>query len=82
MRVKAVALSAVALLGTLAWPCAGPSETPHWSIAKVDFDPYGSGGFLSPANDSRANRSRSASSRMVNSISRQQSPMSRITWEW
>lgn len=55
MGVKAVALSAVALLGTVAWPCAGPSETPHWSIAKVDFDPYGSGGFLSPANDSRAN---------------------------
>ncbi len=55
MRVKAFAWGAVALMGTVAWPCAGPSESPTWSIAKVDFDPYGSGGFLSPANDSRAN---------------------------
>lgn len=44
-----------ALLGAIAWACAGPVESPTWSVEKSGYDPYGSGAILSPANDTRAN---------------------------
>ena len=45
----------IALAGAAGLSCAGPDETPVWSLSKAQYDPYGNAALLSPANDSRVN---------------------------
>lgn len=47
------ALAAVSAV--VVWACAGGPDTPEWTIAKVSYDPYGSGAALVPGNDTRTN---------------------------
>ena len=53
-------ISRTTVAGLVAWAavaatCAGPDESPLWSPAKAQYDPYGNAALLSPANDSRVN---------------------------
>jgi len=50
-----LASTAIALAGAAGLSCAGPDESPTWSLTKAFYDPYGNAALLSPANDSRVN---------------------------
>src|SRR5688572_25971535 len=50
-----IAASGIALAGAAGLSCAGPDESPVWSLTKAHYDPYGNAALLSPANDSRVN---------------------------
>ena len=52
--VRTLSLSLVAW-SAVAATCAGPDESPIWSLTKAQYDPYGNAALLSPANDSRVN---------------------------
>lgn len=57
-RFKRQLIGITALTGlssAIVWACAGGSESPEWTIAKVNYDPYGSGAALVPGNDTRTN---------------------------
>lgn len=56
LKRKLIGLTALTTLsGAIIWACAGGPETPEWTIAKVSYDPYGSGAALVPGNDTRTN---------------------------
>ena len=50
-----IASSGIALAGAAGLTCAGPDESPVWSLSKAHYDPYGNAALLGPANDSRVN---------------------------
>lgn len=55
-RRRLLGLTALVVVsGAIAWACAGGPESPEWTVAKVSYDPYGSGATLVPGNDTRTN---------------------------
>ena len=54
-RHAAALMAGTGAIGAIAWACAGGPESPTLVLAKIEYDPYGSGAMLVPGNDTRTN---------------------------